>query len=88
MKFRHQHALAIALLLCLAPAGARAETGGPGDKARADLRSQQAPANAADLYRELITPVAGLVERSGQAIETDASAPFFWAAFELFGDWR
>jgi CHAT domain-containing protein len=22
------------------------------------------------------------------AIEMDASAPFFWAAFQLFGDWR
>lgn len=24
----------------------------------------------------------------GQALETDASAPFYWAAFQLFGDWR
>jgi CHAT domain-containing protein/Tfp pilus assembly protein PilF len=24
----------------------------------------------------------------GQALEADASAPFFWAAFQLFGDWR
>ena len=22
------------------------------------------------------------------SLEMDASAPFFWAAFQLFGDWR
>ena len=48
MRFRHQLALAIALL-------------------REPLR---------------------ITTASGQALEMDASAPFFWAAFQLFGDWR
>ena len=37
---------------------------------------------------ELIREPVRITTASGQTIETDASAPFFWAAFELFGDWR
>jgi CHAT domain-containing protein/tetratricopeptide (TPR) repeat protein len=37
---------------------------------------------------ELIRQPVQITTASGQALETDASAPFFWAAFELFGDWR
>ncbi|MFL6291329.1 MAG: CHAT domain-containing tetratricopeptide repeat protein [Thermoanaerobaculia bacterium] len=37
---------------------------------------------------ELIREPVQLATASGQTIETEASAPFFWAAFELFGDWR
>ncbi|MEA2561858.1 MAG: hypothetical protein QOH06_3362 [Acidobacteriota bacterium] len=37
---------------------------------------------------ELIREPVKITTASGQAIETDASAPFFWAAFQLFGDWR
>jgi CHAT domain-containing protein/Tfp pilus assembly protein PilF len=37
---------------------------------------------------ELIRQPVRITMASGQALETDASAPFFWAAFELFGDWR
>jgi hypothetical protein len=25
---------------------------------------------------------------NGQTLEMDASGPFFWAAFQVFGDWR
>ena len=37
---------------------------------------------------ELIREPVRITTASGQTIETDASAPFFWAAFELFGDWQ
>jgi CHAT domain-containing protein/tetratricopeptide (TPR) repeat protein len=37
---------------------------------------------------ELIRRPVKITTASGQALETDASAPFFWAAFQLFGDWR
>lgn len=37
---------------------------------------------------ELIRQPVRITTASGQALETDASAPFFWAAFQLFGDWR
>jgi CHAT domain-containing protein len=37
---------------------------------------------------ELIREPLRITTASGQAIEMDASAPFFWAAFQLFGDWR
>jgi CHAT domain-containing protein len=37
---------------------------------------------------ELIREPVKITTANGQAIETDASAPFFWAAFQLFGDWR
>lgn len=38
--------------------------------------------------RELIREPLRTTTESGQAVTTDASAPFFWAAFQLFGDWR
>ncbi|MFP5284757.1 MAG: CHAT domain-containing protein, partial [Thermoanaerobaculia bacterium] len=37
---------------------------------------------------ELIREPLRITTAKGQAIEMDASAPFFWAAFQLFGDWR
>ena len=37
---------------------------------------------------ELIHQPVRITAANGQAIETDASAPFFWAAFQVFGDWR
>ncbi|HEX5718902.1 MAG TPA: CHAT domain-containing protein [Thermoanaerobaculia bacterium] len=37
---------------------------------------------------ELIRAPVKIATAKGQTIETDASAPFFWAAFQLFGDWR
>ncbi len=37
---------------------------------------------------ELIREPLRITTANGQAIEIDASAPFFWAAFQLFGDWR
>jgi CHAT domain-containing protein len=37
---------------------------------------------------ELIRRPIRLTTSKGQAVEMDASAPFFWAAFQLFGDWR
>jgi CHAT domain-containing protein/Tfp pilus assembly protein PilF len=37
---------------------------------------------------ELIREPLEITAASGQEIETDASTPFFWAAFQLFGDWR
>lgn len=37
---------------------------------------------------ELIRQPVRIITASGQALETDASNPFFWAAFQLFGDWR
>lgn len=37
---------------------------------------------------ELIREPVRITTADGQAVETDASAPFFWAAFQLFGDWR
>ncbi|MFP5285674.1 MAG: CHAT domain-containing protein, partial [Thermoanaerobaculia bacterium] len=37
---------------------------------------------------ELIRKPVRLTTAKGQVIETDASSPFFWAAFQLFGDWR
>ncbi|HEX6865505.1 MAG TPA: CHAT domain-containing protein, partial [Thermoanaerobaculia bacterium] len=36
----------------------------------------------------LIREPLRITTASGEAVETDASAPFFWAAFQLFGDWR
>jgi len=37
---------------------------------------------------ELIHEPIRMTTAQGQTVETDASAPFFWAAFQLFGDWR
>ncbi|HTG35616.1 MAG TPA: CHAT domain-containing tetratricopeptide repeat protein [Thermoanaerobaculia bacterium] len=37
---------------------------------------------------ELIRQPVQITTSQGQTVETDASAPFFWAAFQLFGDWR
>jgi CHAT domain-containing protein/Tfp pilus assembly protein PilF len=37
---------------------------------------------------ELIHQPVRITIANGQAVETDASAPFFWAAFQIFGDWR
>ncbi len=37
---------------------------------------------------ELIREPLEITTASGQALEMDASAPFFWAAFQLFGDWK
>jgi CHAT domain-containing protein len=37
---------------------------------------------------ELIREPLEITTAKGQALEMDASAPFFWAAFQLFGDWR
>ena len=37
---------------------------------------------------ELIREPVRITTAKGQAIETDASAPFYWAAFQLFGDGR
>ncbi len=37
---------------------------------------------------ELIREPLKVTAASGREIETDASTPFFWAAFQLFGDWR
>jgi len=37
---------------------------------------------------ELIREPLRITTAKGQTIEMDASAPFFWAAFQLFGDWK
>lgn len=37
---------------------------------------------------EMIHEPIRITTANGQEIETDASAPFFWAAFQLYGDWR
>ncbi len=37
---------------------------------------------------ELVRKPIRIITANGQTVETDASAPFFWAAFQLFGDWR
>jgi CHAT domain-containing protein/Tfp pilus assembly protein PilF len=37
---------------------------------------------------ELIREPIRITTAEGRTVETDASAPFFWAAFQLFGDWR
>ena len=37
---------------------------------------------------ELIREPVEVVTARGQTLEADASAPFYWAAFELFGDWK
>jgi CHAT domain-containing protein/Tfp pilus assembly protein PilF len=37
---------------------------------------------------ELMREPVRITLASKQTIETDASAPYFWAAFQLFGDWR
>jgi CHAT domain-containing protein len=37
---------------------------------------------------ELIREPLTIITASGQPLEMDASAPFFWAAFQLFGDWK
>jgi CHAT domain-containing protein len=37
---------------------------------------------------ELIREPVRITTANGQTVETDASAPFFWAAFQLFGDWQ
>jgi CHAT domain-containing protein len=37
---------------------------------------------------ELIRRPIRISTADGRTLETDASAPFFWAAFQLFGDWR
>lgn len=37
---------------------------------------------------ELIREPVEVLTARGQTLEADASAPFYWAAFELFGDWN
>jgi CHAT domain-containing protein len=37
---------------------------------------------------ELIRDPIPITTPQGQTLETDASAPFFWAAFQIFGDWQ
>lgn len=37
---------------------------------------------------ELIHQPIRIVTAAGQAVDIDASSPFFWAAFQVFGDWR
>ncbi|HWN44115.1 MAG TPA: CHAT domain-containing protein [Thermoanaerobaculia bacterium] len=37
---------------------------------------------------ELIRNPVRITTVDGQTVETDASAPFFWAAFQLSGDWQ
>jgi CHAT domain-containing protein len=37
---------------------------------------------------ELIRKPVRITTAAGQTLETGTSAPFFWAAFQLFGDWR
>jgi len=37
---------------------------------------------------ELIRQPIRITTAEGRTVEMDASAPFFWAAFQLFGDWR
>ena len=37
---------------------------------------------------ELIEGPLSAVDETGAATEIDAAAPFFWAAFQLYGDWR
>ena len=37
---------------------------------------------------ELMREPVRIALASGQTVETDTSAPFFWAAFQLSGDWR
>lgn len=37
---------------------------------------------------ELIRDPIPITTPQGQTLETDASAPFFWAAFQLFGAWQ
>jgi CHAT domain-containing protein/Tfp pilus assembly protein PilF len=37
---------------------------------------------------ELIRQPMRITTAEGRTVEIDASAPFFWAAFQLFGDWR
>ncbi|MEA2561857.1 MAG: hypothetical protein QOH06_3361 [Acidobacteriota bacterium] len=37
---------------------------------------------------ELIREPLEITTANGQALEMDASAPFYWAAFQLFGDWK
>jgi CHAT domain-containing protein len=37
---------------------------------------------------ELIREPLRITTANGQALEMDASAPFFWAGFQLFGNWR
>jgi CHAT domain-containing protein len=37
---------------------------------------------------ELIHQPIRITTAEGRTVEMDASAPFFWAAFQLFGDWR
>ena len=36
----------------------------------------------------LIRQPIQITTAQGQTLEMDASSPFFWAAFQLFGDWR
>ena len=52
------------------------ETGQPKDQA---LRSAQL---------ELLGGPIEIEKQGGQITELDARHPFFWAAFELIGDWR
>ena len=48
--------------------------------------SKDAALRAAQI--ELIRTPIQITTPQGHTLETDASAPFFWAAFQLFGDWR
>jgi CHAT domain-containing protein/Tfp pilus assembly protein PilF len=38
--------------------------------------------------REMIHQTFRITTAEGKAVEVDTSAPFFWAAFQVFGDWR
>lgn len=53
---------------------------------RADGKPTDEALRAAQI--ELIRNPVRITLASGQTVETDASAPFFWAAFQLSGDWR
>lgn len=37
---------------------------------------------------ELLRAPLRVRDAAGNEVEIDASAPFYWAAFQLFGDWR
>jgi CHAT domain-containing protein/Tfp pilus assembly protein PilF len=67
------------------------------DQVTADLMARFHRHHAAGLSKdealraaqtELIRGPVRITTANGQTLETDASAPFFWAAFQLFGDWR
>ncbi len=47
-------------------------------------KDQALQAARIELLREPIT----IVNKFGRKVRKDASAPIFWAAFQLYGDWR